>query len=340
MEPLATLQVPASDRPDLALLQQTFAAAYRHADAENRRLEILQLLIALTNAAAGTYFLGGQSAALAAVAHATTDRFGAVPAPVQEDLARAAAAAYRGQRLVKVEPAGARAATILASPLQGHEGPIGAVSLLVYLGTAAAETFATVLQLAVSLAAELELRDARCDDPLALKAIAELLDEIRGKSDVEAASLTIAESLAAASGADHVALGLVTPGKSQSIRLKALSGVTEFDRRSDIVHTLESALGTTAQSAVWRRWRTGSDEDAPDLRAAAGQMHAREIWAAPVISTGSGPMGGIILLFSSPVENAETLRADIRPVLTTVADTLDALRDWFDHLLERRDDTL
>jgi multidrug resistance efflux pump len=326
MEPMTAGVTPARSTPDLGLLHQNLAAACRHPDAYTRRNEILLLLVALTNAAAGAYFLAGRSGELETAADVATDRVGPEVDTASAELRRAAAICCESQRLVKLARVRTAGATVLASPIQGREGPIGAISLLLFLGKVPAETFATVLQLTVALAAEVEVGDARPGDPFPPSLTTDLLSEVRDSPDADTACLAIAEGFAEASAADHVALALASPGKRQPTRLTALSGVTEFDRRSDVVRSLEGALSAAPGASFWSRWRAGSEENVPELRAAAAQMNAREIWTAPIISIGSGRIGALAFLFENPVADGEPLRAGIESVIAAVADSLDALR--------------
>ncbi len=120
----------AREKPDLALLQQALAAACRRPEPDLRRKEILELLVDLTNAAAGAYLLLGPSGDMEIVAEVTAGRGNVEAKAVQKDLQNAAATSCKRQRLVVIGRGTAGSVTILASPLQGGEGPIGSVALL------------------------------------------------------------------------------------------------------------------------------------------------------------------------------------------------------------------
>ena len=325
------VSAPASDlnpaqRLDLSQLLRDLLDAGGRTDVGERRRELLRLLVSLTNAAAGAYFLRGGAGELEAVVRLAPGQTTDAEDATRDDLRQAGEAACAQQRLVRTGRDDRRGTTVLASSIEGVAGPIGAVALRLFLGSAPAETFATVLQFAVALAAVLERGGAEPHDRLGLQGLAGLLDEVRACPDADAAGLAVAEALADISAADHVAVGWSPAGNDRGVRLTALSGVTEFDRRADVVRALEELLEETRGSTDCRLWRVGSGEQAGVFRSAADAMNAREIWTLPLVSTGGGAIGGVALLFSDRARKGGMGCRAVAPLATALADSLDAFR--------------
>ena len=197
-----------------------------------------------------------------------------------------------------------------------------------------------MLQLAVSWAAAYEAprrSSTAGSTPFDTRWFGDLLARVQRAADSEAACLIVAEALAEATGADHAAVGLLPVGArtprrgAGSMTLRALSGVTEFDRRSDLVRALEGALSAATRRDGMTVWTSQDGEADPDVAAAGRELQSREVWSMPVCGTG-GTSGAVVLLFTDqqapadPERAGEEAPARFAAGVTVLADALDLLR--------------
>lgn len=94
----------------------------------------------------------------------------------------------------------------------------------------------------------------------ALAATTELMDRIVSADSIEAAELLVVNELAAFLEARQVCLGNLR-GRGMGVQMRAISGLSEFDKRSDAVRLLIAAMDESLVRGEWTQWPPEGDDD-------------------------------------------------------------------------------
>jgi biotin carboxyl carrier protein len=296
---------------DLGRLHARLADVAAVAPPSARAAAMTGLLRDLTNAVACVYFVRRGAAIDATPLAAAPETLGGLVEPAT--LAGLAEMACASRRLETLSLAQPRPATALATPLAGGRG---ALVLVLVLGKAERETFATILQLAAAVLDAAALRDATPG------ANAEaLLRGVAASPDLDSACFAVADAVAAATGAAHVAVVLREP-RTGAATLRALSGVPEVDRRASLATDVAAAGAQALRADAPVAWHADAGEAARALATAARPLHAAAAWAVPMRSAAGGPVGALVCFAPALPDAPEALQ----PAADVAGTALDAHR--------------
>jgi multidrug resistance efflux pump len=307
------LRLPASQL-ELAVVHRQLVAASVLDDPGERMRSLLSTLVRLTNARSARYLApdGQGGLKVAALLGTRSDDDG-----ISRQRESAAGDAAESRRLVVMRPSDPEHLTLLASPVEQGDTLKGVILLELLIGTQPVETFATVLQLTAALAALSEWRMRSAGPAAESGTLDGLSRRLADAKSLDAACLETANLVAQAARARYAVVGL-RDGRGRRIRLRAVSGATELDRRSNLVRTLESALTEIARSERTSHPEAARPEPGLRVREASGALQAGVAAQIPLVTSGGDSVGAILLLGADEPETGPRPGSTLAGVSRTV----------------------
>jgi RND family efflux transporter MFP subunit len=142
-------------------------------------------------------------------------------------------------------------------------------------------------------------------------AVLELIDRLVQADDMQHAGLSLVSELQNYFGCQRVAFGLCQK-KEWNCRLIALSGLGQFDPRSEFVRAVESALDECVLLGAATVWPAASDEKRQGTLAhqkLASLAHAEKVIGVPLRSTKEEIIGVLLFLGSGQLDRPAGFRA-------------------------------
>ena len=311
--PTQTTGLQPSNLPtlDLSALHLSVQHLRTHAtNTEELRLGFVKLLVGLTNAAGGAFFLIESEGILVPGPRALSKQALHFSQSLMTELQGAAEQAYDNNRLAITRSGLDSSLAILATPISHRDDQLdGALTLVLLMGSQPIETFATVLQLVACLAnAATSTYDdtpktAETAAPLPLK----LLHQLVGCGDLITASQVLCNQLAE-SGACRVAVIGMKRKNSGRIRLLAISGVSAFDSRTDVVQRMEAILSLCVEEDAAQAHEAATpDSLPPNLTPVGRHFGLRQFFVYPLHAPSGEPAGAVLLGYAENTHSPETL---------------------------------
>ena len=120
-----------------------------------------------------------------------------------------------------------------------------------------------------------------------------LLADVQATQELDSAVQQLCTRLAQWSGASRVVLGLATP--KGSVKVSAVSDVTNLDQRSELMRAFEAALDETLAQQEFASWTSSSGDNAPIFRRLTRLASADALIGLPLRNKVGDPVGAILL---------------------------------------------
>ncbi|VAX09916.1 hypothetical protein MNBD_GAMMA26-1454 [hydrothermal vent metagenome] len=259
-------------------------------------LKLIQFLVNLTNATSSAYFHYHSDGTLTAGPRAISKQASAWSTELLDELQAAAEKSCETNRLYTGHSGIYDAIAILAAPIGGKQQPQGAMSLALVIGSERLETFATILQLVAGLLLTIEISDTPNDIPQSSRdnAAIRLLAGNLACQDLRTAALHTAEEFASQPDISQAIIGM-RMGTKKRCRLQALSGVAEFDPRSELSRRLEAAMDECLSRDDMLQCSADKGDALPILSPLLKLLHTSAILLLP-LRAANGKVTGVIIL--------------------------------------------
>jgi len=286
-------------------------------------MKLLQQTISVTNAVGGIYFIQHPEKGLMLGPRLLSKQsIAAAPHLVETISDRAKHVADTGRLETLNDEYVPDQVTVLAPVSFDHQSnEVLAVSL--HLPGARVEPFVAIVQLiagyvnfwGIRAVARVHRREADIS-----AALVELVARLHGEADISGAYFTLVNELKAITGADRVALGL-RRGLDGRCRLETISGLSDFDGRTELVDTLEAVFSDACasdQATSWPPISVEPETQRDGLLANRLRCHERllsvsganQVAASPLSNADGEPIGALALWWNNEAtdENLEDYR--------------------------------
>lgn len=241
-------------------------------------------------------------------------------------LSTAAMALHRGATQVKSLPEGSQ---IICAPVSapGTTGEVLAAFVVFEVTNFHSALFA------VELAADYQRFWARGNVAVAnqwklnsLAAIVELVSCIEQQPSVDAAASTLASDIAKHLGCARVALATA---EGNNLRVRAISGLTDFDKNSESVGLFREALAECMLRDQLRTWPPEDNDDRSGLlahKALARQLHFQSLLSSPLRKIDGETIGAWLFADSGDLVSGGQFRNFVRAASPRVASAIDVVQ--------------
>lgn len=325
-----------SPNVDILALHASLNRALREeAGAPERAMALLELLVGLTNGAAGALFLTDMNGTLELGPRLFSKQAMAWSQDLDEQLRQAAEQSRSTRRVFIVDLPERRSAKIVAAPVMDGETARGSLCLLLVVESTELEAFVAILQLVAGYVLPSASRSVSLVD----EGAAALVHTIHASRSQSEACASIVDEVAERLRCRKAALGL-RQGSSGHCKLEAVSGSAGFDRRNHYVRSLTSAMDDCVLRDAPLHVERGVDSTAPGFASAARELctllDAQSVAVVPLRRSDDSPVGAAVLAWDTDGESTIERIDQAQALAIPVGAALGAMQQGFPGPIEAR----